>query len=55
MKKSILKLGKVLGKKDQKNIKGGTYPGPYLHEGNNGECPWNQCMNIFGRCTMFCD
>lgn len=55
MLKQILKLkgAQELGKKEQTEINGGwlSYPGDSWGD----ECPWNMCMNSFGRCTLFCD
>ncbi len=51
MKKSILKLSgaQELSKGEQKSISGGFI------EIEPEPCPWRQCRNAFGRCSMFCD
>lgn len=50
MKKQFLNLGKALSKAEQKQISGGwvSYPGDSWGD----ECPWNMCLNVFGRCTL---
>jgi hypothetical protein len=49
MLKSISTLGTVLNTTEQKTIHGGDY---LL---GDDDCPFGQCRNFFGRCSMFCD
>jgi len=49
MKKSILNLGKVLNKTEQKQIKGAWM----IYPGDGRDCGWNMCENAFGRCSVF--
>jgi hypothetical protein len=51
MLKNILKLegAQKLTKKEQKTISGG-----YIEQ-EPTPCPWMQCRNSFGRCSIFCD
>lgn len=53
MKNSILKLkgAQELSKGEQKSISGGYV----FMDDEPKPCPWRQCRNVFGRCTMFCD
>jgi hypothetical protein len=53
MLKNILKLkgAQKLTKKEQKSINGGYI----MNEEEPTPCPWMQCRNSFGRCSMFCD
>lgn len=44
---------KTLTRNDQKKINGGLSNGalgPGLPPGS--ECPWNMCLNIYGRCSV---